>query len=295
VERFVARGGLSSVAVKLWRGSRLILAYHNVVEDGEVPNGERSLHLPASRFREQMDSLQESHAVVSLADLLEPPTAARRPLVAITFDDAYRGCLRIALPELARRGMPATVFVTPGLLGSEGCWWDRLATPETGVIPSIDRTRVLSALAGDGEAALDWARSRGDNPRHMPPSHWIGSEDDLQVAARLPDIRFGPHSWSHRNLPALEGDALAAELQRPLVWLRERLPNVIPWLAYPYGLHSDRVAVEARRTGHEGALRINGGWVGSADLRARDLPRLNVPASITTDRFILKTRGMFPL
>ena len=33
-----------------------------------------------------------------------------------------------------------------------------------------------------------------------------------------------------------------------------------------------------------GVLRIDGGWVREADIAAGYLPRLNVPASITTDR-----------
>jgi peptidoglycan/xylan/chitin deacetylase (PgdA/CDA1 family) len=241
-----------------------------------------------------MDALQRSHGIVSLVELLDPPATARRPLAAITFDDAYHGCLTIALPELARRGLPATVFVTPGLLGSAGCWWDLLAARETGSIPPTDREHILGALAGDGDAARDWARSRGVNLPTMPASHWIGSEEEIHLAAGLPGITFGPHSWSHRNLAALHPAELAAELQRPLKWLRERLTNVVPWLAYPYGLHTDGMAAEARRTGHQGVLRIGGGWVSGADLLARDLPRLNIPASISTDRFILKTRGIIP-
>lgn len=295
VERLVARGGPSALAARLRRRSRLVLAYHNVVADGDAGAGERSLHLPFARFCEQLDALQRSHEVVSLGALLQSRSKPRRPLAAITFDDAYRGCLTLALPELARRSMPATVFVAPGLLGSAGCWWDLLASPDTGTLPRSDREHILTALEGDGAAALRWSGARGGTPRSLPWSHGISTEAELQACARIAGIGFGAHTWSHRNLARLRPSELAAELDRPLEWLRTRLSNVIPWLAFPYGLHTAAVTAAAHRRGYEGVLRISGGWVAEEDIRARDLPRLNIPASMSTDRFMLKTRGIIPL
>jgi hypothetical protein len=38
----------------------------------------------------------------------------------------------LGIPELVRRGLPATVFVAPALLDQRAFWWDRLANPTTG-------------------------------------------------------------------------------------------------------------------------------------------------------------------
>lgn len=292
IERVVARGGPSALAAATRRGQRLILAYHNVVPDGQAACGERSLHLPLARFREQLDALERSHEVVGLEALLADPVDARRPRVAITFDDAYRGCVALALPELARRGLPATVFVAPGLLGRDGCWWDLLADPGTGTLPEGERDHVLRTLRGDQAAAMAW---QGARATAMPTTMGIATEAELDAAARLPGVRFGAHSWSHRNLAALDDAALAEELAPPLAWLRARYEAVLPWLAFPYGLHTPGVTSGARAAGYAGVLRIDGGWVRGADVAAGYLPRLNVPASISTDRFMIKTRGLFPL
>jgi hypothetical protein len=77
--------------------------------------------------------------------------------------------------------------------------------------------------------------------------------------------------------------------------LRGRFPDVLPWLAFPYGRHSPTVVAHAHRAGYHGVLRISGGWVSGAAVAAGNLPRLNVPAAISTDRFMLKTRGIIPI
>lgn len=295
IEGLVARGGPSAAVASLRRGSRLVLAYHNIVPDSDESVGEQSLHLPLSRFREQLDALQRSHDVVSLSEILVPKRGARRPLVAITFDDAYRGCLTLGLPELERRGLPSTVFVAPRLIGSAGCWWDQLSSPETGSMDPEVRDQVLTTLVGDGEEALRWALSRGLVPRDCPPVAGIGTEEELLAAARLGGVSFGAHSWSHRNLPLLSELELDRELRAPMDWLRERIPGVMPWLAFPYGLHSPRVTAHARRAGYDAVLRIFGGRMSAADDVSREIPRLNIPAAVRTDRFMLLTRGLLPL
>ena len=50
-------------------------------------------------------------------------------MIAITFDDAYAGTVDQALPELARLGLPATVFLAPAFVEGDTFWWDALAAP----------------------------------------------------------------------------------------------------------------------------------------------------------------------
>ena len=291
-EFLLARAGPATFAARRRRGSTLILAYHNVIPDDAAPIGDCSLHLSLARFRSQLDRLEKTHDIVDLATARGASGGSNRPRAAITFDDAYRGALALALPELARRGLPATVFVAPGLLGSTGCWWDLLAAPDgSGLLPSV-RDHVLDALRGDGAAAVAWARTIALPLVSLPVHAGIATEEELRTAAALPGIRLGVHTWSHCNL-ACGGDAeLEAELVRPLVWLRERFERVVPWLAYPYGRYASTTARDARNAGYEGALRIDGGWVPSAGDPSFVLPRLNVPAGLSRAGFILRASGL---
>ena len=105
VEFALVASGLPALGRQRRRGDTLVLAYHNVVPDGAEAFGDRSLHLPLSRLRQQLAALEATHEVVSL-DELETPARTERPRAAITFDDAYAGANRRA-PERERSGCEA--------------------------------------------------------------------------------------------------------------------------------------------------------------------------------------------
>src|SRR5678816_2862632 len=94
VEFAMVASGLPVLGRRRRRGDTLVLAYHNVVPDGAEAFGDRSLHLPLSRLRQQLAALEATHEVVSL-DELETPARTERPRAAITFDDAYAGALHL--------------------------------------------------------------------------------------------------------------------------------------------------------------------------------------------------------
>src|SRR5690606_40922240 len=81
----------------------------------DAGQGDTSLHLPLPRFIQQIERVARTHEIVDLETTLSGP--GHRPRAVLTFDDAYRGAVTLALPELRKRGLPATVFVAPALLG----------------------------------------------------------------------------------------------------------------------------------------------------------------------------------
>jgi peptidoglycan/xylan/chitin deacetylase (PgdA/CDA1 family) len=86
----------------------VVLYYH------DVPEAARS------RFARQMRALSRSAKVVRAAHSEALPDG--RSCVAITFDDAFRSVRTHAVPELVRRGFPATIFVPVACLGKRPEW-----------------------------------------------------------------------------------------------------------------------------------------------------------------------------
>jgi peptidoglycan/xylan/chitin deacetylase (PgdA/CDA1 family) len=270
----------------------LVLAYHNIVPDDAPPTGDRSLHLPLARFRAQLAQLARTHEVVSLDDLDAPPRGAR-PRAAITFDDAYAGALGLGLDALAAHGMPATIFVAPGLLGRDRTWWDALAAPGTGLAEDA-RRHALEACRGAGDAVLAWAADAG-LPLCAPGAHArIGTAAELQRAAARPGVTLALHTWSHPNLARLDADETREELVRCREWLAEHVGPPRPWLAYPYGLHAPHTEAAARSAGVERAFLVTGGWTPPSARGAWTLPRLNVPSGLSDRGFLLRASGIGP-
>ena len=270
----------------------LVLAYHNIIPDGASASGDVSLHLPQRAFAQQIDLLMRTHEVVPIADVANARGA--RPRAVITFDDAYAGAMEAGLAELKKRQLPATVFVTPGFVGGKTFWWDKLATA-TGLDPNA-RGYALNELAGRNDAIIAWAEQARMQMNEPPAYQTSCTESALHAAEASGLFTFGAHTWSHPNLARLTSADLDEELRRPLAWLRQRFGNVVPVLAYPYGLRTSSVTEAARSAGYERAFLIEGGWVRPATMPATssfELPRWNVPAGISRRGFELKTSGVW--
>lgn len=291
VEQGLLWSGLPGISSRLRRSDTLILAYHDVVPDGERVAGDSSLHLPRAVFAAQLDALLEMAEVVSLEVALSSgPTRSGRPRVAITFDDAYSGAVLSGVEELTKRGLPATIFVPPALLDGGVFWWDALTPRGMPALPPDVRDDALLRLAGKGSAIL--AEYGCSDTSHVPAYARGASEVELRGAAERAGITLASHTWSHPNLAALTPAELEEELERPLAWLRERFASVLPYISYPYGHYSPAVERAAAAAGYRAALRIEGGWLGDGNAHRFAIPRLNVPSGLSNAGFRLRCSGL---
>jgi peptidoglycan/xylan/chitin deacetylase (PgdA/CDA1 family) len=281
---------VASLRLALTDPGTVILAYHNVVPDAEAGLGDSSLHLPESAFRAQMEALQRTHHVISLRDI-DSTGDRSRPRAVITFDDAYVGAMRYGLAELAKRRLPSTVFVAPGLCG-QLTWWDRLSEPALGSVPAAVRDRALQDFGGVGTAIMAAFPSGETN---LPPAYRVASAEEIRAAGTDGLVSFGAHTFNHVNLAATSPDDIARELNQSREWLGALGEAAIPWLAYPYGLFGPDAVDVTKRAGFVGALRTSGGIVKSVDLRMDSrfaAPRLNVPAGLSHAGFRLRIAGL---
>ena len=86
------------------RPAYAVLAYHQVVEDGDGLEHAVS----AQRFSAQIAFLREHGDIVSVAELLKRRQRAARPArwtFALTFDDGYASLARVAHPILLAAGL----------------------------------------------------------------------------------------------------------------------------------------------------------------------------------------------
>lgn len=102
----------------------LILSYHGVAESNARVDPE-FLRVPPAAFRGQLEVLLGAgFQVVTVAELARRAAGGPPPpgLVALSFDDGMDDNHSELLPILLEYGVPATVYVTTGLIGRPNPW-----------------------------------------------------------------------------------------------------------------------------------------------------------------------------
>ena len=279
-------GGASRVCGGPFRAvpPRMVLCWHNVLPPGELPVGDRSLHMQWRDFTDQLDILGEAADVKALETLEAREEAVDRPSVAITFDDAYEGAISYGVPEVIRRGLPATVFVAPALLNGASFWWDEIAPHFGGDIHAALRRHILLVLGGRGSAARTHARQLGI--RLSTPPEFARGAMEARVAALSAhaSIEIASHTWTHVNLAAVPPHECDEDLKRAGEWVRRITGRDRCRVSYPYGCSSSDTERIAESSGAISAYRVDGGWMRSNEASFRR-SRFNVPAGIQAKVF----------
>jgi peptidoglycan/xylan/chitin deacetylase (PgdA/CDA1 family) len=174
----------------------VVLGYHSI-----HPRKSFASATPVT-FGHHLDWLAATCDVIPLEQIPEAAlTSCRaRPAGAITFDDGYLDNYEFAFPLLQSRHLPATFFVTAGLLEKD---------------PAVlARARTLRRTTYDGVRPLEWT--------HVTAMHTAG-------------MQIGAHTYSYPNLAALDRQKARDELLRSKQIIEERLGERIRSMAYPFG------------------------------------------------------------
>ncbi len=291
------------------RPAYAVLAYHQVVEDGDGLEHAVS----AQRFRAQLAFLREHGDIVSVAELLKRRQRTARPArwtFALTFDDGYASLARVAHPILLAAGIPATVFLTTGFMDDRTAhpWWDQLrrfvatacgsarwrghnyplqtAHQKLEFFKHVSRT-IVHDYRRLTELQLLLADAAGDEAERA--SEFL--DWDTVRALQLDGLfTFAPHTVSHPVLSSCTN--LTYEIGHSRQRLLEELGVASELFAYPYGRpehFSAQVQSVLRAHGLTIAFTTVFGHV-RHDSAPLSLPRINVGRKDTLAKFATKIR-----
>ena len=316
--------GARAVGKLLFGAPLNILMYHGVVET--PPALFDWCFLDVDRFAAQMAWLAAQPVEVRpLGEAVSDLRAGRlrRPTVALTFDDGYRNNVEVALPVLARHGLPATIFLTTGFVGgAKALWASRvalavdaserarltwrghgyaLATAAERAATSAALQEVIKARAGGdpGAAVGELEAALGvpidpDVPRHSPFAPMDAADIAAARASGLVD--FGAHTVTHPILAQLEDGALAAEIDGSVRAVAELTGEPCRAFAYPNGRPVDwdeRAVARLAQAGVTAAVSTvqRPNWPTADPLR---LARWGVGADMSLRRFRATVHNVHP-
>ena len=244
-----------------------VLKYHRVNDDADpfFPA------LATELFERQMALLARTYVVLPVEELVERMRRRELPrhAVAITFDDGYRDNLTHAAPILARYGLPATIFLTTGLIGTgDTAWFDRIAdafkrtraeayrTPWGQILPLHTEAARVAALG----RMLDYMKQLSDDEvrRTVETLHGgldVSQESDLKSsmlnwddvhALRGMGFTIGAHTVSHPILSRVSLGRAQDEIRDSRAMIAAACGQAPCAFAYPNGAAADYTEMVSR-------------------------------------------------
>jgi peptidoglycan/xylan/chitin deacetylase (PgdA/CDA1 family) len=197
-------------------------------------------------FRRHLEYITRRFSVVSGSDVAASFNGRRvlpRHSLWITFDDGRPGVVSNGLPELLRLGLPATLFVCPGMLPQGARFWQTIVldsieqekTIEFGSrrysdrdlvvalksVPDIERREFVETLRADRNEA-------GDRPDDAIDVEQLRVWSDA-------GMEVGNHTWDHPCLDRCTPAEQRRQIADAHVALTELLGGPPTLFAYPNG------------------------------------------------------------
>lgn len=285
-------------------GRTCAVAYHDLREDEEWPNG---LRVSVTEFKRHLMALSRVGTFVAPEDL-ESLEAGRTGLrLLLTFDDGYTSWVRSGIQIVASMGVPALFFLsTHNMTTGEPYWFDRVIASLTvrreEKLDLSDMGLGLYRFAWNDEsrgwdrlhALLEDLKTVGNasEPRLakiLDRLDRLGGEEARALLARRRPLncnearkisgerlcRIGSHGHRHDILTRLSPGEIRSNLAGSKKILEELIGRPVTDVAYPNGAANSRVVEEAIATGYSrGFLATAGTWKPGADLYR--IPRLLV-------------------
>jgi peptidoglycan/xylan/chitin deacetylase (PgdA/CDA1 family) len=256
----------------------VVLMYHRVDRNVRDPFW---LRVQPEHFAEHLQRVTQIADVVPLTSIFEKGS---RPRVALTFDDGYADNFFHAKPLLEDAGLPATIFVTSEILGSQGMfWWDRLEHLVLDVAATVQRLRInlggsdveldvrtlegraraFQAIQGDActrppveiQALLDDIEAQvGKSSANVNPAPRLTLEQ-LRAIGSSSLLDIGGHTRHHPMLSSLDRAQQYDEIVQGKADLEKALGRPVTTFAYPFGSPSS-FTVETVELVHDAGFEL---------------------------------------
>ncbi len=289
-------------------GLRVVLYHHIAEQEDDLTRG-LGVTLAPDVFAMHLDHYERDYNVVDL-DAVLAGDLPERPLL-ITFDDAYRSVVDVAMPILAERGLPAVLFASTTpldnrqlLLDNLLCWivntqglcalLDAISKCTTRESVGEIITHEIAAMQLDAREALrhKLITQFEINERSLLKTRPYLAAADLQTLVEH-GFEIGCHTADHVHGRQIALGDVRSQLLEPLELLCELTDCPCRAFSYPYGERADATElVEGviRSSGCAATFLVEGRTNDSVDLHDplyRVSPKARDPKRLSTELEVL--------
>jgi peptidoglycan/xylan/chitin deacetylase (PgdA/CDA1 family) len=252
-----------------------ILLYHGVTPDKLNPFNSR--HTYIKDFENQIRYLATHANIVSVKDFFNQKFDNSKCNIAITFDDAFHNNLLYAFPILDKYNVPFTLFSTclyreekPVIFAD----FIQIVSHFTDKPLTVSDNQFLKKnnqyyRTKDGVALIDLLKSEKLNVNHIQEiySQWqpifdthksntslywqLMTKQQLIQASKTKNLTIGSHTCAHNNMENIPLENAIHDLRKSKNTLEELIQKEVDEFAYPYGLFSDEIVIEAEKLGYK--------------------------------------------
>jgi peptidoglycan/xylan/chitin deacetylase (PgdA/CDA1 family) len=250
----------------------IILLYHRIVDDSSrYLNKGAAVHHHIKDFKREMAYFKRNFQIVSMDEVashMRLGEGFKRPSIAITFDDGYLDNYTLAYPVLKKHGVPATIYLTTGLVGTlDGIW-----TEEIGVafLETKKDHFHFSALFGDKTIPIKTKEEKEQANSEVSEALKVRPDDErrelmqklfeeLEVSEkferpfgkrmmlnweevqemRRDGITIGSHSHTHPILSQMSGDKAKDEILNSKKVVEKNVDIEVKHFSFPNGREED--------------------------------------------------------
>jgi len=252
--------GLNWLVGKFLRRKVFCIGYHSIFDD---KNKEEFLHdlylnisINANDFEKQLLFLKNNgHTFIHFSDLKKPETRKLIKPTLIFFDDGFKDVAVNALPILKKYNIPATIFITTGLIDRTHFMWT-LGLCYFLLNKGIDREKIeekikelkkLSMYEREGVLKILYIQ---DNFALYPLNfdiflNWM----EVNELSRE-NFEVGSHGVSHQKFTELNTELLEKKLIDSKKRIEEKISKKVNIVSYPYGRYNKSVENAVKKTGY---------------------------------------------
>lgn len=275
------------------------VGYHSIRDDKNEEKLDTSLYhnisVKKKDFEDQLVFMKKNgHTFLTFKDLERKDLEKIKKPTIIFFDDGFKDVLLNALPVLKKHKIPATLFVTVGLLDRTHILWTiklRYLLKKAGLNHKHIEEHIMKLKGLDREKRNSEIEKIETKYKVKLDSHYLDIFLNWQEVLQLKKDVFeiGSHGIQHEKFSELDPADLHKEINDSKSIIEGKIGKIVA-ISYPYGRTNEKIKNMSKQAGYSYGLGTGHGYNKLHDILTGpfDLKRITPGPGDSLSRFAVE-------